>query len=299
MAGDETTQGAKVGANPASGASRQRKPTQRALADRAVLVLPVDKIDVPDDRLRALKPEQAAAIGRAVKADRQYDPITVRMRVGTDRFWLVDGLHRLEGHRLEGLPTIEARMGDADAGKARLQEILSGWVRADHDVFDRAAQLQELVNIAKVPPGSGEKETVAMIATGLRWDLQLAEVLGISPRSVRNYITVGKGFSEPARQVLRRLKLADELVPLMRLAALPPEDFDSVISSLAEGGTATIAEAMALLVPEKAPAWEKSTAKLMKKVADWPSMYRKRLIDELLTKYDRYGNDKTAKGAAE
>lgn len=261
-------------------------------AEMPVLLIPVDAIDVPADRLRSLKPLQAEAIGSAIKADRQYDPISVAQLPGSERFTLVDGLHRLEGFRLHGMPQIEARIVPSDRLGRLRQEISSAWARADHDVFDRAAQIKALADIAR------DDDPLQCIATALRWDIATAEALDVSPRTVRNYVTISGRYSAAEIAALRANGLADDLVPLLRVAALPPEDFATVMAWVAEGAVASIAEALSLLAPEKAPAWEKSTTKMVKQVADWPSMYRKRLIDELLTRYDRHGNEKSAKDAA-
>ena len=254
-------------------------------AEMPVFLIPVGEIEVPADRLRSLKLEQADAIGAAILADGQYDPITVAKLPGREQFTLVDGLHRLEGCRQHGIELIEARIGSADREARLRQEVLSAWARADHDVFDRAAQIQAMVNAAAVPPGSDDATAVAMIATALRWDLAAAETLGLSPRSVRNYCGVGKAFSPAQVEVLRARQMAGELVPLMRLAALPPEDFARAWMAIEAGDVASIAEALALVALAPVQAFDKKRAKLVKQAGTWPAHEIRHLIDELRRLY--------------
>ena len=118
-----------------------------------ILTLRLDKIRVPPHRLRALKPDQARAVGAAIATDGQYDPIAVAQLQGQPGYELVDGLHRLEGSRLEGLPTIEARLAKPERRMRVRREALSGIVRATEDVFDRAAAIDALAKIAREDAG--------------------------------------------------------------------------------------------------------------------------------------------------
>jgi ParB-like chromosome segregation protein Spo0J len=285
MAGDVSTQGATVGAKATSGASRQRRVSEK-LAPRAVLVIPVDKIDIPSDRLRSLKEPQAKAIGAAIIADRQYDPISVAQLPGSDRFTLVDGLHRLAGLRLHGADNIEARIVPADRAGRRRQEIASAWARADEDVFDRAAIIAELCASAS------DEDAFQCIGTALRWDLAAAEVLGVKKSTIRNYVALNERFDDAAKKLLRQREMAGLLVPLLRLAALPPEELATVMGWIEQGAVASIAEAMDLLLPTKPPSHvaEKAARSLIKKMADWDVVDRKRLISKLLEAFDRNGN---------
>jgi ParB-like chromosome segregation protein Spo0J len=211
-------------------------------AEIPVLLIPVDLIDVPMNRLRSLKLLQADAIGAAIVADGQYDPITV-VAVG-ERYALVDGLHRLEGCRLHEVRLIEARVVADDPAARLRQEVLSAWARADHDVFDTAAQVSAIAGLTNALEGS-EGEPSAIIALGLRWDERAAETLGMSRRSIFNYLKVHRHFEADQKALLRGLEQAGELVPLLRLAGLPPAEFARAMAGLADGSFANIAAALA------------------------------------------------------
>jgi hypothetical protein len=243
----------------------------------------LDWVDVPADRLRVLKLPQAVAIGQAIAADRQYDPISVTQLPGQQRYLLVDGLHRLEGCRAVGLKTIEARVVPNDrAGRTR-QEVLSAWARADHDAFDRAAQIEAMTRLAGEPLAYDEGASAMIALAG--WSEAAAEALGISRRTVFNYLKLHRFYSAAQVLTLRERGLAGELVPLMRLAALPPEDFARAWAAIAAGEVASIAEALALVALAPVDDSDKKRRKVMKAVSAWHPADIRELIDELRRLY--------------
>lgn len=263
-----------------------------------VFEVPVDLIDVPEGRLRSLKPTQAEAIGKAIAADRQYDPIAIRMRVGTDRFWLVDGLHRLEGCRMTGQPTVQARMGPAAADKALMQEVLSAWARADDDAFDVAAQIAAIVDLAK---GASEEINSAddvslMIGLATRWDQSACDVLRISRANLFNYLKLHRFYSGDQRRVLREKGCAGELMPLHRLASLPPESFAVAWAYIEATAAPTIAEALATVAPSSVDPISKAKGAFLGKFAKWEKSHRADFIADLLTRYDEFGNERRGAG---
>lgn len=262
-------------------------------AEVPVLLIPVDLIDVPMDRLRSLKLAQADAIGAAIVADGQYDPITVAA-VG-ERYALVDGLHRLEGCRLHEVERIEARIVPDDREARLRQEVLSAWARADHDVFDTAAQVAAIASLSgwavsealgTEPTKEAEKNACAIMAQTLRWDEKTAETLGIGRRSVFRHLKILRAFDQDQVAMLRRRGLADELVPLERLSALSPRDFDRAMAALARGDM-SIAEALALVaeVATASPFVKKSTAFLTFLRAKASARERAELIRQLNEEY--------------
>lgn len=204
-------------------------------AETPVLLIPVDQID-PGDRLRQLKDEQAHAIGAAIKADGQYDPITVARLPGSTRFILVDGLHRLEGCKAHGITHTEARIGTANREARVRQEVLSGVARATHDVFDKAAQIAALAAMAREKAGKpaiGDlrklngrplKEAMEEAAVdlelsskSLHWSEETAEDFDICARQVRKYALVSARFSPENVDLLRRKRIAGQLGPIVSL----------------------------------------------------------------------------------
>lgn len=258
-----------------------------AAAARPIMMVEIADIAVPTDRLRALKADQAAAIGAAIKADRQYEPIAVCQLPGKPGFTLVDGLHRLEGCRAVGLAEIEARLVPPGKAERQRQEVLSAWARADHDAFDMAAQVAAMVALAR---GAGadahDEEAVSLtvrLATG--WEDAAREALGISRANLFRYLKLHRFYDDTQKAILREAGMAGELVPLIRLAALPPEDFDIAFNAIAAGKAGSIADALALLAPAPVNGWDKQKAKVLKQAAAWQPHELRELIDELRALY--------------
>lgn len=155
----------------------------QAVAARPLLKVAVADVVVPEDRLRALKKPEALAIGEAIKADGQYEPIAVCKLPGREGFVLVDGLHRLEGSRMVGLAEIEARLVPPDRTARRRQEVLSAWARVEHDAFDSAAQVAAMVDLAQsrdpAMTVADEKTASATVALAVGWDVEAYQALSI------------------------------------------------------------------------------------------------------------------------
>lgn len=279
-------------------------------AELPVLLIPVDLVDVPPNRLRSLKPAQADAIGAAIVADGQYDPITVT--ANGERFTLNDGLHRLEGCRLHEVRLIEARVVADDPAARLRQEVLSAWARADHDVFDTAAQVKAVAELAgvdtglkRIQPGlpadqkTVDAEACAMMAQALRWDEKTAETLGIGRRSVFRHLKILRAFDADQVALLRRLGLAGELVPLERLSALSPLGLLRALAYLENGKATTIAEAIALEAdaPTASPFTKKSSAFLTFLRAKATSRERADLMRQLNDEYLPDGRPRAKAGA--
>lgn len=309
MAAEPTTQGEaapKADAKSASGQSFHGKPTP---AEKPVVLIPVDMIDPPVDRLRILKHHQADAIGASIVAHGQYDPITVARLPGSSRFVLVDGLHRWDGCKQHQVKLIEARITSSDKPSRLRQEVLTGLARASHDVFDRAAQVAALAAMARESAGkpvAGDlrrlngRELQAAIdeaavdlelsSKSLHWSEKAAEDFDIGPRQVRKYALISARFSPVNVELLRRKKLADQLGALISLTHLQPDQFERALDFIADSETPTIAEALAHVTDAAAPT---PFNKKLNKFVSWADALnvreRKQLMAELTARYDLNG----------
>lgn len=277
-------------------------------AETPVLLIPVDQID-PGDRLRQLKDEQAHAIGAAIKADGQYDPITVARLPGSTRFILVDGLHRLEGCKAHGITHIEARIGTANREARVRQEVLSGVARATHDVFDKAAQIGALAALAREAagkPASGDLRKLnggplknamddaaadlVTITNSMHWSESAADQMGCSASTVRKYTLIAARFSPENVDLLRRKGLAHELVPLTRLAALNPDKFDRAMAFINAKDKPEIAEALEFVADAAKPTpFNKKFEKFIGWVDGLDVRERKQIMADLTARYDGDG----------
>ncbi len=248
-------------------------------AEMPVFSIPIDAIEIPSDRLRELNEPQAKAIGAAIAADRQYSPISVAQLPGDAGFVLVDGLHRLVGMRGNGATQIDARIVAADRVSRRREEIASLWARAGEDVFDRGAQIAALAEIARTD------EVGSIIGLGLNWNEATAEVLGIKRSTLFNYLRVHRHYDAAQRKLLRHLNQAGELVPLLRLAALPPRAFQAAMFGLEEGEFKSIADVFAPSEEAKPTIFKKKTDAYLNLFRHASERLRADVIRQILDEY--------------
>lgn len=76
-----------------------------------IIDVPLDKIYVPTARRKSLEPEKIEPLAEDILENGLTTPIYVRL--GKDRYVLVEGLHRIEAVRLLGETTIEAKVVQA------------------------------------------------------------------------------------------------------------------------------------------------------------------------------------------
>lgn len=309
MAADISAQGEAAPSIDGETASRQSQCAELQAAESPVLMIPIDQIDRGSDRLRSFKQEQADAIGAAIVADGQYDPISVCRLPGQTKFLLVDGLHRLEGCRAQGFCLIQARIVDANRQTRVRQEILSGVARATHDVFDKAAQIAALAAMAREAAGkpaigdlrslNGRSLQAAiseaaidleLSSKSLHWSEKTAEDFDIGPRQVRKYALISARFSPENIDLLRTKKLADQLGALINLASLEPAQFERALDFIADQEKPTIAEALEHVMEVAKPTpFNKKFNKFIGWVDDLDVRERKLIMAELIAKYDLNG----------
>ncbi|MFN7400324.1 MAG: ParB/RepB/Spo0J family partition protein [Sandaracinobacter sp.] len=217
--------------------------------------LPVELIDVPADRARLLNPLKAEAIGGTMKAERQFDPITVSP--GADgRFILVDGQHRLHGARHVGLPTIEARVIPLSAAEQRRQEVLSNLAVAELDALSRARNIAALCDILIQQDGRRKRgrpskkdvqEQAHKIGEGantiFHWSAEAAEAVGLHPRRVYEYLRVARRIAPELTKELSNTLIADNLQALLKLADCEEAEQASVARAFNGGAFKTVQEA--------------------------------------------------------
>ena len=76
-----------------------------------IIDVPLNKIYVPTARRKTLEPEKIEPLAEDILENGLLKPIYVRL--GKDRYVLVEGLHRVEAVKLLGETTIEAKIVQA------------------------------------------------------------------------------------------------------------------------------------------------------------------------------------------
>lgn len=259
----------------------------RAKMIPSISTLPLDQIEVTDDRLRPVSDAAVAAIATSIEEHGLIYPLVVRRTKGP-RYELVDGGHRRAALMLIGAETAPVRCYEGPAPAIRLIEIDTNLARADLSDLDRAIHMasRRREYVAEHP------ETAQGIAGAkARWDAtaELAvasfvsmtvEQTGIGERKIRKLVEAGEALdtvlSERLRSAPRRASLND----LLALSKAQPEAREAAVEAFASGAVNKIAKALnpAAPAPVKDPVEEGFTA-LMTVWHRVPMAARNRFVD--------------------
>jgi N6-adenosine-specific RNA methylase IME4 len=206
--------------------------------------IPVTRIVVPANRMRALRPEKVAEIAESIQAGRGLlQPIVVRPR-GRNSFWLVAGRHRLEAVRELGFDRIPAVIRDGlDADAALLAEIDENLIRADLSPAERAMhQVRRKDLYEKLHPEtkhggdrkSGKAKSTRQSGDKIaeRFTKDAAKKTGKSERSVQRDVERADKITGLADVVGTSLDAGDELDALAKL----PESAQAHLIARAKAG---------------------------------------------------------------
>lgn len=269
--------------------------------------LPVELIDVPADRARLLNPLKAEAIGATMKAERQFDPITVSP-AEEGRFVLVDGQHRLHGAKHVGLPTIEARVIALSPEAQRKQEILSNLATAELDALGRARSINALCEVLKKEDGRRRKvgrpskqlieteleEIGALACTNFGWSDAAAAEVGIEKRALFNYLRVARRIRAEAAEQLANTSIADNLQALLKISDMGDAEQVDVARAVKERGFERLGDAVEYLRGKPAPAKpskdELDYQRLETLFSRLPARLKRRFLNEVIS------NDKDVPG---
>lgn len=235
----------------------------------------VDQVDV-GERLRAVDPVWAEALGQVMLREGQRTPIEICRLPGRDRWTLVTGGHRHAGAALAGIEYLRAEIVSADRDERRSREISENLWRDDLAPLDRAAFVAEAVAIQKRRAGIDPEKHGRTVSAAVRWQKQvkaeaedasatiavayalsdqLVDAIGLSARTIRDDLMLYRRL--PA-SLIERLRAADHPMlshagQLKALAKLEPEVQAPVVAALlGEGRNAecrTVAEAIRVAAP--------------------------------------------------
>ena len=254
-------------------------PEQEGVVD-AVLQLPVDDIEV-FQRIGFFHPDKAAALGRLIATDGQHEPIKV-VQLGRGRWRLVAGLHRLEGIKGEGLPTVDAIEVRGSVEELRQIEASENLHRRTFGPLERAKFVRAIVDAAEdrvarehggqtphqiaaaarwhdVRGKSGERDetlnereaayAAANIAGAYGWVASVADALGMSERAIHYDLALYRGLLKPFPDHAASLAghpVGENASALRELCAIKdPGVRLRVLEELLESDDATVASAKA------------------------------------------------------
>lgn len=211
-------------------------------------------------RIGLFWPEKASALGALMKRDGQNDPIKVQHKQG--QWLLVTGLHRLRGAIEAGLGTIKAIEVEGSSAELALIEASENIHRRDFGPIERALFIREIAELAEerwskghenlTPQQIGQikrwererekapgvvraddaaameaEHSAATIAGLYGWQEEVAESLGLSPRTIRDSLKIHRQLIAPFEvelwELLARSPLGKKRAALMELADIADE----------------------------------------------------------------------------
>lgn len=200
----------------------------------SIRTIPLDLIDVPDDRLRQLDPDAADMLALSINERGLMHPITVWAPKKGERFRLIAGLHRLSAVQRLGWSGIAASVFDGRAIDARLLEIDENVFARRLSPLDQAAHLAERKRIyEELYPETrhgGDRKSQALdikpenqvenFAT--RFSADAAEKIGVSERLIRLAIARHTKIAPDVRAQIALTWIANKGAELDALAKLEP-----------------------------------------------------------------------------
>lgn len=216
------------------------------------LVLNIDQVILPSDRLRAVNPERVSEIALSMaQAGGQITPIEVAPADAQGRHVLISGAHRLAALRRNGEHEVLAVVFDGNAQERRLREIDENLYRHDLTPYDQAAFMAERLAIwerlydQSLQAGKPAKRYSAKLAApgGKRFYAEVAGAFGLPERTARRMLTRWKKIDREAWTTLRGHAVTHNGTDLDALGRLEPGLQKRIAALLARGDVATVAVA--------------------------------------------------------
>lgn len=188
-----------------------------------VIRIQLDRILVPDNRLRALDEERAKFIASSIKENGSLQPIAVyRSNAAARPYTLIFGLHRYRAHQLLQLEEIDAIV--RTASEARMLEIAENLFRHDLSELDRATFVKEWFALKGVKVGRPKKSAnMADFLTELGLSEQSARQIGISGRTARRLCQIADHLSPSLKEQLIGTPAAHNQSLLLKIASMEPQ----------------------------------------------------------------------------
>ena len=168
-------------------------------------------IDIPQNRLRGVKPHRVETLSKDIAVNGQLQPILVTEKAD-GRFVLTKGLQRLQAIKASEMGEIDARVTPAawlNAQQVRLQEIMATLNREDYTALERCEALAELkVVYEELHPDTrkgvaGGKARQGSANEIFSFAQTAADATGLSRRSIELAVAMWNGLSTTTRVRLR------------------------------------------------------------------------------------------------
>ncbi|MFD1914144.1 ParB/RepB/Spo0J family partition protein [Halodurantibacterium flavum] len=234
----------------------------RAVLIHTITELPLDAIDVTDDRLRPVSDVDVEGIAVSIAEHGLIYPLAVR-RLPKQRFELIDGGHRLAALKRLGVSTAPVRCYEGPVAAIRLIEIDTNLARADLSDLDRAIHMaaRKREFVAEHPEtAQGKAGAVA------RWNATAemavasfvtatAERTGLPERKIRKFVEAGSALDKVTAERLRSAPKRIFLNDILALAKAEPARRSEAVEAFASGAVPKISKALkkSAVAPVKDP----------------------------------------------
>lgn len=186
--------------------------------------IPLDQIDVPEDRMRTAKMDRVHVLSADIKANGQLQPIGVAEEEN-GRFALVFGLHRLMAVKMAGRAEIDARVQpQATPQQRRVDEIMENLDREGLTKLERAESLAALKAVheelyPEAKHGGDRKSAKRKNQKEIfSFRSDAAEKTGLSLRAINMAVELVAKLDGDAKARLRGSWLEDHQASLVTLA---------------------------------------------------------------------------------
>lgn len=241
---------------------------------RTIYLVDIDKID-PKGGLRPLNEPWVEALAALMARDGQTDPIEIYPKK-SGGFGMTAGRHRLAAARLLGWRQIDADVQDRKDLDRQAREVSENLFRQELSPLDRAAFVAKQVEIERARAGVAQDASPQSVAAQARWSDrlkndaedasaniahayrftdQVAEIAGLSKRSIYLALELHRGLNPEVAATIRATAVAENASQLRTLARMSEADQRLVTGLIVEGTAKGVNDAAATLkqAPVKSP----------------------------------------------
>ena len=261
------------------------------------LHIPVELIDVPEDRLRLVDMERVGELVQSMLDVGQITPVEVAPADANGRYRLISGAHRVKSVSIAEIATVAAVIFEGTPDECRLHEIDENLYRHELTPFDQAAFLAErrvIYERINGPITRGRPASAGNCANLAQLSFldETAQRFNLPRRTIARALARRTQLSDAIWQRLRGSTLAKKGSDLDVLVKLSPSGQERVLALILDEGRAkSIASARRILAEESgvAPAPESKFEKFAKLWKDMSAEDRRRVRDFLKSKQSAEG----------
>jgi len=201
-----------------------------------VVRVQIDRIEVPEKRIRPVEEAWAQALAGMLSRDGQITPIEVLQLPGKTTLRLVAGAHRIAAARILGWTEINAIKISNDSITARTHEIHENLARRELGPIDFAASIAGLYTLLKEADGFAEDESVFRAAGAKRAKEERDEASAQFAQAFGWAETIAENVGFGRRKIYQALSLHRKLQPILAAAVrgTPVERNAAALADLAD-----------------------------------------------------------------